>query len=172
MFAGYLDRGLNLTEYDDETRGLLRMLSRALSKSTDLDTAPVEQRTPSPEPIVGMVAPPSPPKLPGADAQEADVRGLGTPPTELRSTTQHSPVKPRTLTGDEVRSLILESLGQIPNFPKRGVAVTVYGFRPWNAMLNFAPRSTSHSEALVFREALADIVRELRPQVEVDIEGN
>ena len=160
-----------MAEYDDETRGLLRMLSRALSKSTDLDTAPAEHRTPSPEPMVGMVASPSPP-TPGADAQEADGREQDAPPTELRSTTQHSPVKPRTLTADEVRSLILESLGQIPNFPRRGVAVTVYGFRPWNAMLNFAPRSTSHSEALVFRKALADIVRELRAQVELDIGGN
>jgi len=57
---------------------------------------------------------------------------------------------------------------QIPDFPDRGVAVTVYGFRPWNAMLNFAPGSTSHGEAIAFREALADIVRELRTQIEID----
>lgn len=35
-------------------------------------------------------------------------------------------------------------------------------------MLNFAPGSTSHGEAIAFREALADIVRELRTQIEID----
>ena len=100
--------------------------------------------------------------------QEADIREQDAPPTELRSTTQHSrsTLRPRS-TADEVRSLILESLAKFLIFQGAALRSLSTGFRPWNAMLNFAPRSTSHSEALVFREALADIVRELRARVRV-----
>jgi hypothetical protein len=72
------------------------------------------------------------------------------------------------LPADELQRLVLQGLRQIPDFPERGVAVTVYGSRPWNAMLNFAPRSTSQSNAPVFRKALTEIVLELRKQVEID----
>jgi hypothetical protein len=37
-------------------------------------------------------------------------------------------------------------------------------------MLNFAPGSVLRREAIVFREALCDIVRELRTQIELDID--
>jgi hypothetical protein len=97
-----------------------------------------------------------------ADLPAADKR--------LRSVaSQPEPNRPR-LSAEKVQSLLLQSLARIPNFPERGVAVTVYGFNPWNAMLNFAPRSASHRDAIMFREALADMVQKLRVQVDVDID--
>jgi hypothetical protein len=153
---------LNLTEYDEETSGLLGMLSRALSRPTDgfkFEIVPAHEQKPPPEPNVDVVGPP---ELLGSAVQKQPAE------PELQFAAQLLPVKRRTLSTDKVQWLILESLRQIPDFPDRGVAVTVYGFRPWNAMLNFAPGSTSHGEAIAFREALADIVRELRTQIEID----
>jgi hypothetical protein len=149
---------LNLTEYDNETRGLLGRLSRALSRPADnfkSEIAPAHEQKSPPEPDVDAMGPPL--ELLGSTVEKAPAE------PELQFAAQR-----RTLPTDKVQSLILESLRQIPDFPERGVAVTVYGFRPWNAMLNFAPGSTSHREAIAFREALADIVRELRTRVEID----
>lgn len=154
---------MNLTEYDDETRGLLGMLSRALSRPADdfkFEIAPAREQKSSPESDVDVMGPPQ--ELLGSAVQKE----LAEPESQFAA--QPLPVKRRTLSTDKVQSLILESLWKIPDFPQRGVAVTVYGFRPWNAMLNFAPGSTSHSEAIAFREALVDIVREFRTQVEID----
>jgi hypothetical protein len=73
----------------------------------------------------------------------------------------------------KVQELLLDGLRHMPDFPGRGVSVTVYGSNPWNAMLNFAPGSTSHRNAIVLREALSDIVQKLRATIEVDIDqGN
>lgn len=155
--------GFNLTEHDDETHGLLGMLSRALFKpSSDFKfaIAPIGQQKHPPEPEVGVIASPLQPV--GSTIQEE--------PPGLRLTAQQASIKLRTASAEQVQSLILESLRQIPDFPTRGVAVTVYGFRPWNAMLNFAPGSASQGEAINFREALADIVHELRTRVEVDVD--
>ena len=160
-----LNRGLNLTEYDDETRGLLGMLSRALSRPADnfeSEIAPAHEQKSPPEPDVDVMGPPL--ELLGSTVEKEPSE------PELQFAAQPLPVKRRTLSTDKVQSLILEKLRQTPDFPERGVAVTVYGFRPWNAMLNFAPGSVLHREAIVFREALCDIVRELRTQIELDID--
>jgi hypothetical protein len=109
-------RGIELTNDNNKTRGLLGMLNLALSRPGEafsFETPSVENT--SFENKVG----------PGATAK--------------------TPENVRLLSNSEVQTLILQSLRQIPDFPERGVAVTVYGFRPWNAMLNFAPRSASHS---------------------------
>jgi hypothetical protein len=152
-----------LTEHDDETRGLLGMLSRALSRPADnfkSEIAPAHEQKSPPEPDVDAMGPP-------LELLRSVVQNEPAEP-ELQFAAPPLPVKRRTLSTDKVQSLILENLRQIPDFPVRGVAVTVYGFRPWNAMLNFAPGSTSHREAIAFREALADIVREFRTRVEID----
>jgi hypothetical protein len=154
-----------LTESDDETRGFFGMLGRALSEPTQgfkFDTALGNEQKSNREAEVDVIAPP--PEL----AEPAVQKEPALPGLQL--TLRHLPVELSTLPSDKVQSLILQALRQVPNFPERGVAVTVYGFRPWNAMLNFAPGSVSHREAVVFREALCDIVRELRTQIELDID--
>lgn len=139
------------------------MLSRALSRPADdfkFEIVTAHEQKSSPEPDVDVMRPLPEPLGSAVQKESAE--------PELQFAAQLLPVKRRTLSTDKVQWLILESLRQIPDFPERGVAVTVYGFRPWNAMLNFAPGSTSHGEAIAFREALADIVHELRTQVEID----
>jgi hypothetical protein len=154
-----------LVENDEETKGLLGMLGRALSKSKDsfrFETESVEEKGPLPQPEVETATLSVSPEI-----AEPTVKSVA---SELPRTAQPSLGNPRKLSVERVQELILRALRQITNFPERGVALTVYGFRPWNAMLNFAPGSTSYSEAAVFRKALAEIVDELRAQVEVDID--
>jgi hypothetical protein len=75
----------------------------------------------------------------------------------------------RLLASNEAEAIILKSLQNIPGFPTTGAAVTVYGFRPWNAMLTFAPGCTSHKNSRMYRELLIEIVCELRTRFEIDV---
>jgi hypothetical protein len=70
----------------------------------------------------------------------------------------------------EAEALILGGLQHIPDFPRRGVTVTVYGFRPWSALLTFAPNSTTQRKANNYREILIDIVHDLRKQFEIELD--
>jgi hypothetical protein len=47
--------------------------------------------------------------------------------------------------------------------------VTVYGYRHWNAMITFAPFSTTFQNATRFRQAVPDLVFKLRRFVELEI---
>jgi hypothetical protein len=141
---------------DTEDRSLLGMLAQALGKSKDnftFDTGPVE--------TAESAEPPTKRRVP--DDVEQLERASETPQT-LPSTRLKLPAS-------KVGDLLLEGLMQMPDFPRRGVQVTVYGSNPWNAMLNFAPGSTSHKNAITCREALTEIVDKLRPTVEVDLDG-
>ncbi|WP_333968630.1 hypothetical protein [Bradyrhizobium sp. CCBAU 45384] len=53
-------------------------------------------------------------------------------------------------------------------FPSSGVSITIYGYRNWNAMIRFAPFSTTLRSAARLREALPDIVDKLRQDVELE----
>jgi hypothetical protein len=75
----------------------------------------------------------------------------------------------RLLPSNEAEAIILTGLQNAPGFPTRGATVTVYGFRPWNAMLTFAPGCTSHNNARMYRELLIEIVCELRTRFEIDV---
>jgi hypothetical protein len=90
---------------------------------------------------------------------------------------QQAPPPPQALTPDGKRllpaeaiaDLVLGELRKIEEFPATGVSVTVYGYRHWNAMLTFAPFSTSFQNATRFRQALPDLVFKLRRFVELEI---
>ena len=59
-------------------------------------------------------------------------------------------------------------LRQIDGFPETGIDVTIYGFgREWNALLTFAPGSTTFARATSYRRAMPELVLELRKQVEL-----
>jgi hypothetical protein len=151
--------GAELDE-NDEAISLLGMLSRAPGKAKDafwFKPDAVDEPAPKvldrAKPALEQVA------HPAEDLDEP--RPVPTSP--------HLAAKRRILSAQEVQEIILQGLGQIPDFPKRGVAITVYGFQPWSAMLSFAPGSTSHKNAVIFREALTEIVQEMRTTVEIDI---
>lgn len=75
----------------------------------------------------------------------------------------------RLLPAEAIADLVLGELRKMENFPASGASVTVYGYRHWNAMITFAPFSTSFQNATRFRQAMPDLVFKLRRFVELEI---
>ncbi|WP_375308917.1 hypothetical protein WI560_26640 [Bradyrhizobium sp. A11] len=73
------------------------------------------------------------------------------------------------LPAEAIADLVLGELRKLEDFPATGASITVYGYRQWNAMITFAPFSTSFQNATRFRQALPDIVFKLRRFVELEI---
>ncbi len=87
------------------------------------------------------------------------------PPPKIATT----PDGKQLLPADAIADLVLGELRKLEDFPATGASVTVYGYRHWNAMITFAPFSTSFSNATRFRQALPDIVFKLRRFVELEV---
>ncbi|UWU91576.1 hypothetical protein [Bradyrhizobium sp. CB1015] len=87
------------------------------------------------------------------------------PPAQIATTRDGK----RLLPAEAIADLVLGELRKLENFPSSGVSVTVYGYRHWNAMLTFAPFSTSFQNATRFRQAVPDLVFKLRRFVELEI---
>ena len=106
----------------------------------------------------------------GSDAAEAesapDAAATAPEPAEQIATTRNGK---RLLPAEAIADLVLGELRKLDNFPSSGVSVTVYGYRHWNAMLTFAPFSTSFQNATRFRQAVPDLVFKLRRFVELEI---
>jgi hypothetical protein len=141
---------------NESLEDLLASLSAVLNVGQRID------RTTSPDDVVSFTGQ----KQAGQAIEEPVVlpEWLISPPKRSRHPT-YIPLK--TIRQAEV--LILDGLRQIPEFPDRGINVTVYGSRPWSAMLTFKPNSTSHQNALQYREVLTQIVFELRKQFEIEL---
>ena len=73
------------------------------------------------------------------------------------------------LPAEAIADLVLGELRKLEDFPASGASVTVYGYRHWNAMITFAPFSTSFHNATRFRQAMPDLVFKLRRFVELEI---
>ncbi|WP_051382401.1 hypothetical protein [Bradyrhizobium sp. Tv2a-2] len=78
------------------------------------------------------------------------------------------PTAKRTVTPEHLQDVILAGLQKIAGFPQNGVSITVYGFRPWNAMITFAPGSVSSKTAAAYREMLPQLIEELRKQFDTE----
>ncbi|WP_448034358.1 hypothetical protein [Bradyrhizobium liaoningense] len=87
------------------------------------------------------------------------------PPAQITTTRDGK----RLLPAEAIADLVLGELRKLEDFPSSGVSVTVYGYRNWNAMLTFAPFSTTFQNATRFRQAMPDLVFKLRRFVELDI---
>jgi hypothetical protein len=162
----------------DETRGLLGMFSQALSRSKDpfnFATEPVQEDKPPPETDGDATSSATEPAHESADSADAmpSAPADQSPPVEEPMPNPPENIQPRPASSyrvsvDEAREIVLRGLRRLPDFPTQGVEVTLYGSRPWNAMLTFSPGSTSHRNATVFRAALADMVIELRKQIDIN----
>jgi hypothetical protein len=73
-------------------------------------------------------------------------------------------------TATQAEVLILQLLRQIPDFPHQGASLTIYGSDPWNAMLTFAPNSTTMAKANQYRTFLGEIICDLRKSFDVDLD--
>ncbi len=117
-----------------------------------------------PVPVVVDIPEAASPKLQDADAAAAEA----TKPV-ARAGQSLTPDGKRRLPADAIADLVLGELRKIEDFPASGVSVTVYGYRHWNAMITFAPFSTTFRNATRFRQALPDLVFKLRRFVELEI---
>jgi hypothetical protein len=87
------------------------------------------------------------------------------PPPKIATTADGK----RLLPAEAIADLVLGELRKLEDFPATGASVTVYGYRHWNAMITFAPFSTSFHNATRFRQAMPDLVFKLRRFVELEI---
>ena len=74
---------------------------------------------------------------------------------------------PQTKTPAEMADIILRALRAIQGCPARGFEVTVYGTRPWNAMLRITPAAGPLPDAAAWRARVRDMAHVLRGQYEV-----
>ncbi|MGY4629729.1 hypothetical protein [Bradyrhizobium sp. USDA 4486] len=87
------------------------------------------------------------------------------PPPKITRTADGKQLLP----AEAIAELVLGELRKLEDFPATGASVTVYGYRHWNAMITFAPFSTSFQNATRFRQAMPDLVFKLRRFVELEI---
>jgi hypothetical protein len=155
-----------VTKDEKPDDGLLAMIKRAihpkqeeeLTDASDWAEAkhedPVSASEPVLEPIAAEIADPvAEPEIPAEPALEVTL-------TSAQS---------RTRTANEVQKMILDALITIPDAPKRGMSITVYGYRPWNAMVTFAPGSAKISTATMIRSALTRLIEEMRGHFDIEI---
>ena len=165
---------------DAKDAGLVAMISSILGGNKRAEAA-------SPPPLADFL-PPAPATGPAAvvpEIPEAESPKLQDAPNGTSSGAADeaaAPAKPvvpasqpltadgkRLLPAEAIADLVLGELRKLEDFPNSGVSVTVYGYRNWNAMLTFAPFSTSFQNATRFRQALPDLVFKLRRFVELEI---
>jgi hypothetical protein len=72
----------------------------------------------------------------------------------------------------EIQDIILNALVAIPDAPKEGMTVTVYGYSPWNAMVTFAPGSATTATAKTIRGLLGRFVERMRDKIQINIPKN
>ncbi|MDB5619907.1 hypothetical protein [Tardiphaga sp.] len=73
----------------------------------------------------------------------------------------------RTCNRAKMAEIILRALRSIEGCPRQGLEVTVYGERPWNAMLRITPAAGKLPDAPVWRERVRAMAQVLRGQYEV-----
>jgi hypothetical protein len=157
---------------DVKDAGLVAMISSILggNKRADSVMPPPLAEVPPTAPSNGFepAAPPVPDTTP---VKRADAPGTAPaaapvePPAKIATT----PDGKRLLPAEAIADLVLGELRKLEDFPETGASVTVYGYRHWNAMITFAPFSTSFHNATRFRQAMPDLVFKLRRFVELEI---
>lgn len=153
---------------DAKDAGLVAMISSILGGNRRAEAAgppPLADFMPAAAPIadVAQIPEAESPKL-----QDSSDQAVAAP----KPVAPGHPLMPdgkRRLPAEAIADLVLGELRKIEDFPASGVSVTVYGYRQWNAMITFAPFSTTFRNATRFRQALPDLVFKLRRFVELEI---
>lgn len=150
--------------------GLVAMISSILggNKRADSVVPPPLTEVPPTAPINGfepaVVPIPDPAPARPATASVPAAQPVE-PPAKIARTADGKQLLP----AEAIADLVLGELRKLDNFPATGASVTVYGYRHWNAMITFAPFSTSFQNATRFRQAMPDLVFKLRRFVELEI---
>jgi hypothetical protein len=73
----------------------------------------------------------------------------------------------RRVSRGEMAEMILRALSARSDCPKHGLEVTVYGVRPWNAMLRITPAAGPIRNAELWRERVREMLPRLREQYQL-----
>jgi hypothetical protein len=73
----------------------------------------------------------------------------------------------QTRSKSEMAEIILRALRSIDGCPRQGFEVTVYGERPWNAMLRITPAAGRVGDARIWRDRVRAMAYVLRGQYDV-----
>ena len=162
---------------DGKDAGLVAMITSILGGNKRADTVtppPLTEAPPTapanePETVepAALDAAPAEPELkpePAPETAPAETQPVETP-AKIATTRDGKQLLP----AEAIADLVLGELRKLENFPATGASVTVYGYRHWNAMITFAPFSTTFQNATRFRQAMPDLVSKLRRFVELEI---
>lgn len=158
---------------DVKDAGLVAMISSILggNKRADLVAPPPLTDVPPTAPSNEVQAVAEPTAEATAPKHEAalNAAAVSAKPAERSAQVIMTPDGKRRLPAEAIADLVLGELCKLQDFPTSGASVTVYGYRHWNAMITFAPFSTTFRNATRFRQALPDLVFRLRRFVELEI---
>ncbi len=164
---------------DGKDAGLVAMITSILGGNKRADSPPLTEAPPTapanePETVEppALDAAPVEPEIrsePPPGTAPAETKPVEMKPAEAPANIATTPDGRKLLPAEAIADLVLGELRKMDGFPASGVSVTVYGYRNWNAMLTFAPFSTSFQNATRFRQALPDLVFKLRRFVELEI---
>jgi hypothetical protein len=157
---------------DVKDAGLVAMISSILGggKRADSMTPPPLAEIPPAAPSNGFeaAAAPAPSAIP-IKREDAPSTAPAAVPVEQAAKIATTADGRKLLPAEAIADLVLGELRKLEDFPVTGASVTVYGYRHWNAMITFAPFSTSFHNATRFRQAMPDLVFKLRRFVELEI---
>ncbi|MBR0741903.1 hypothetical protein JQ581_33705 [Bradyrhizobium liaoningense] len=166
---------------DGKDAGLVAMITSILGGNKRADTVtppPLTEAPPTapanePETVepAALDAAPAEPELKPEPAPEPvpETAPAETKPVETPAKIATTRDGKQLLPAEAIADLVLGELRKLENFPATGASVTVYGYRHWNAMITFAPFSTTFQNATRFRQAMPDLVFKLRRFVELEI---
>ncbi|MDE5447308.1 hypothetical protein GWG65_39625 [Bradyrhizobium sp. CSA207] len=157
---------------DVRDAGLVAMISSILggNKRADVVVPPPLTDVPPTAPSNGFEAVAEPIAEVTAPHEAAlNAAAVSAKPAEPSAKVVMTPDGKRRLPAEAIADLVLGELCKLEDFPSSGASVTVYGYRHWNAMITFAPFSTTFRNATRFRQAMPDLVFKLRRFVELEI---
>ncbi|MCW1996731.1 hypothetical protein ABIE85_004825 [Bradyrhizobium diazoefficiens] len=158
---------------DVKDAGLVAMISSILggNKRADVVAPPPLTEGPPTAPTDGFepVEASIPEAAPAKPDNASNAEPAGAKPAEPPAKVATTPDGKRLLPAEAIADLVLGELRKLDDFPASGVSVTVYGYRHWNAMITFAPFSTTFQNATRFRQAMPDLVFKLRRFVQLEI---
>jgi hypothetical protein len=137
----------------------------AKAEETELTAAPENDPEPEPDQTADAQEP--------TKADEASVIAVAEaqalPPSE--ATQGASEGKRQLRTAGELADIILNALRAVDGVPERGFVITVYGARPWNAMLTIKPEAGRIKDVQLWRQRVQDIGARLRRDFDLIDEG-
>ena len=151
-----------MSEDNEPDDGLLAMLNRVVSTEQD------QIRLSQPREVAEIKSDPRQDESVTAPEPELDRE----PAMLEQSTMSPIPETRKNRSSVQIQDVILNALLAIPDAPKEGMTVTVYGYSPWNAMVTFAPGTTTTVIAKAIRGLLARIVEEMRDKIQIEIPKN